>query len=440
MGGTTNRVYSIPLSVVVMITLMLIGSLSPALIYELSEEKTNYYNVRSSTSNMVDVPVWLVGDEWVYETSIDVSPALVGTDLDDPGVNLQPLTGDTSLVVNDIRIEDVDGIKTLIYVLNGGGNYQGDIFIPSDVAAPLIDGVPSWLVPDIDGNLVGDLAIERHVRVSDLAIIYQTQTIDVEVLNIPILGSYDVGLITLDQSYSPPIEQYDFPLEVGNNWLMNHTETTVWSGQSSTFPIPPPPPPYTHEDKFEVTQQGDPSVPYGCANSIRIQQVNLTSGLEKSFNWYCDEVRSFAWSNEVILLGMIQDLKLKEYNEESRPGNSFTLDWPFKAYPPGFDVDVEIGSNSGGSPVSGQFIFEADGIEEDFTISGQSTNTNFIVNETPDDSDTTYNVGTHGLIAWDGYQGLGVKTLIIDPNAEGIDLVARSSGTVSYTHLRAHET
>ena len=430
MGGATNRAYSIPLSVVIMITLMFIGSLSPALIYELSEEKSNYYNVRSSTSNMIDVPVWLVGDEWIYETSIDVSPALAGTDLDDPGVNLQPLTGDTTLVVNDIRIEDVDGIKTLIYVLIGGGNYQGDIFIPSDVAAPLIDGVPSWLVPDIDGNLVGDLTIERHVRVSDLAIIYQTQTIDVEVLNIPILGSYDVGLITLDQSYSPPIEQYDFPLEVGNNWLMNHTETTVWSGQSSTFPIPPPPPPYTHEDKFEVTQQGDPSVPYGCTNSIRIQQVNLTSGLEKSFNWYCDEVRSFAWSNEVILLGMIQDLKLKAYNEESRPGNSFTLDWPFKAYPPGFDVDVQIDSGSGVSPVSGQFIFEADGIEEDFTISGQPISTNIIVNETPDDSDTTYNVGTHGLIAWDGYQGLGVKTLIIDPNAEGIDLVARSSGIV----------
>ena len=428
MGIAVFRSLRIPLAAGIMVILLFIGSLSPILITELAEEKSSYYNIRSSTSGQVDVPVWMVNDEWIYETDIDVSPALVGTDLDDPGVNIQTLEGDTSLVVSDIRLEDLDGIKTLIYVLTGGGHYEGDIFIPSDVAAPLIDGVPSWLVPDIDGRLVGDLVIERHVRVSDLAIVYQSQSIDVNVLNIPILGSYAVGLITLEQAYSPPIEQYDFPIEVGNNWLMNHTESTTWSGQSSTFPIPPPPPPYTHEDKFEVTQQGDPNVPYGCSNSIRIQQVNLTSGLEKSFNWYCEDARHFAWSNEVILLGMIQDLKLKQYNEQARPGNSLSIDWPFKAYPPGFDVDVEISSNI--NPVFGEFRFEADGIEEDFTINGQSANTNFIVNETPDNSDTTYDVGTHGLIAWDGYQGLGVKTLIIDPNAEGIDLVTRSSGVV----------
>jgi len=425
-----RRVFKIPLATLIMITLLFIGSLSPILISELSNSKSSYYNVRSSTSNSVDVPVWLVGDEWVYETSIDVSPAIIGTDLDDPGVNIQPLTGDTTLVVESIAMEDLNGIKTLIYVLTGGGHYEGDIFIPSDVAAPLIDGVPSWLIPDIDGNLVGDLTIERHVRVSDLAIVYQSQAIDVNVLNVPILGSYAVGVIVLEQSYSPPIEQFDFPLDVGNNWLMNHTESTVWSGQSSVFPLPSPPPPYTHEDKFEVTQQGDPNVPYGCSNSIRVQQVNLTSGLEKAFNWYCEDARYVAWSNEIILLGMVQDLKLKEYTEVSRPGNSLSLDWAFKAYPPGFDIDVEIDSSTTGSTVFGQFRFEAEGIEEDFSISGQTANTNFIINETYDDSETTYDVGTHGLIAWDGYQGLGVKTLIIDPNAEGIDLVARSSGVV----------
>ena len=203
-----RRAFKIPLATLIMITLLFIGSLSPILISELSNSKSSYYNVRSSTSNSVDVPVWLVGDEWVYETSIDVSQALVGTDLDDPGVNIQPLTGDTTFVVDSIAMEELNGIKTLIYVLTGGGHYEGDIFIPSDVAAPLIDGVPSWLVPDIDGNLVGDLTIERHIRVSDLAIVYQSQSIDVNVLNVPILGSYAVGVIVLEQSYSPPIEQF----------------------------------------------------------------------------------------------------------------------------------------------------------------------------------------------------------------------------------------
>ena len=97
-----------------MITLLFIGSLSPILISELSNSQSSYYNVRSSTSNSVDVPVWLVGDEWVYETSIDVSPAIIGTDLDDPGVYIQPLTGDTTLVVDSIAMEDLNGIKTLI--------------------------------------------------------------------------------------------------------------------------------------------------------------------------------------------------------------------------------------------------------------------------------------------------------------------------------------
>ncbi len=400
------------------------------LISELSSEKSEYYNVRSSTGNMVDVPVWMVNDEWVYATSIDVSPALADTDLNDPSVNVDPVTGDTTLLVSEIRLETIDNIETLVYVLTGSGNYEGDIFIPDDIAATLIEGIPSWLIPDINGNLVADLEIERFVRVSDLAIVYQSQTIDVNVLNIPILGSYAVGLITLEQSYSPPMEQYDFPLEVGNNWLMNHTETTVWSGTSPVFPLPPPPPPYTHEDKFEVTQQGDPNVPYGCTNSIRVQQINMTSGFEKGFNWYCEDARYFAWSHEEILLGMIQDLRLKEYNEQSRSGNGFVLDWPFKAYPPGFDVDIDIYSNSA-APAYGDFRFEAEGIEESFSIiPGSTADVSITVNDTSDDSDTTYDVGTHGLIAWDGYQGLGVKTLIIDPNAEGIDLVARSSGIV----------
>ncbi|HJM44630.1 MAG TPA: CARDB domain-containing protein, partial [Candidatus Poseidoniaceae archaeon] len=430
MGRTSYMRLRTPLSVLIMILIMVIGSFSPALISELSDNESSYYNVRSSTGNMIDVPVWMVNDEWIYATSIDVSPALADTDLSDPSVNVDPVTGDTTLVVSEIRLETIDNIETLVYVLTGNGHYEGDIFIPSDIAATLIEGVPSWLIPDINGNLVADLVIERFVRVSDLAVIYQSQTIDVNVLNIPILGSYAVGLITLEQSYSPPMEQYDFPLDVGNNWLMNHTETTVWSGNSPVFPLPPPPPPYTHEDKFEVTQQGDPNVPYGCTNSIRIQQINMTSGFEKGFNWYCEDVRYFAWSHEEILLGMIQDLRLKDYNEQSRSGNGFVLDWPFKAYPPGFDVDIDIYSNSA-SPEYGDFRFEAEGIEESFFIlPGSTADVSLIVNNTSDDSDTTYDVGTHGLIAWDGYQGLGVKTLIIDPNAEGIDLVARSSGIV----------
>jgi len=433
MGKGVLRAFKVPLGAGILILILFISSFSPILITELSNEKSNYYNIRSSTSNMIDVPVWMVNDEWVYATSIDVSPALAGTDLDDPGVNIDPVTGDTSLVVNDLRLEDIDGVETLVYVLTGSGYYEGDIFIPAGIAANLIEGVPSWLIPDINGNLVADLEIERIVRVSDLAVVYQSQTIDVNVLNIPILGSYSVGLITLEQTYSPPIEQFDFPLEVGNNWLMNHTEDTLWSGNSPVFPLPPPPPPYTHEDKFEVTQEGNPNVPYGCANSIRVQQINMTSGLEKGFNWYCEDARYFAWSHEEILLGMIQDLRLKEYNEQSRPnaGNSLILDWPFKAYPPGFDVDVDIYSSST-APAYGDFRFEAEGIEESYMIlPGQSANNiAFTVNNTPDNSDTNYDVGTHGLIAWDGYQAVGVKTLIIDPNAEGIDLVARSSGIV----------
>ena len=94
MGMNIRRVFKIQLATLIMITLLFIGSLSPILISELSNSKSSYYNVRSSTSNSVDVPVWLVGDEWVYETSIDVSPAIIGTDLALPlrSVSLGPWT------------------------------------------------------------------------------------------------------------------------------------------------------------------------------------------------------------------------------------------------------------------------------------------------------------------------------------------------------------
>ena len=93
MSIVVARSLKIPVAAGIMIILLFIGSLSPILTTELEHSKSSYYNIRSSSSNLVDVPVWMVNDQWIYETEIDVSPSLVGTDLDDPGVNIQALEG-----------------------------------------------------------------------------------------------------------------------------------------------------------------------------------------------------------------------------------------------------------------------------------------------------------------------------------------------------------
>ena len=124
MGLTLVRAFKFPLSVSIIFIILLSGSLSSAVISNLEDDFSSYYNFKSSTNNLVDVPVWMVGDKWIYETQIDVTPALAGTDLDDPGVNIQLLEGDTSLLVEDIRVEELDGIKSLIYVLTGGGFFS----------------------------------------------------------------------------------------------------------------------------------------------------------------------------------------------------------------------------------------------------------------------------------------------------------------------------
>ena len=70
MGKGVLRAFKVPLGAGILILILFISSFSPILITELSNEKSNYYNIRSSTSNMIDVPVWMVNDEWVYVAGI----------------------------------------------------------------------------------------------------------------------------------------------------------------------------------------------------------------------------------------------------------------------------------------------------------------------------------------------------------------------------------
>ena len=94
MSIVVARSLKIPVAAGIMIILLFIGSLSPILTTELEHSKSSYYNIRSSSSNLVDVPVWMVNDQWIYETEIDVSPSLVAG-----GIKIALLTTVGGLIV-----------------------------------------------------------------------------------------------------------------------------------------------------------------------------------------------------------------------------------------------------------------------------------------------------------------------------------------------------
>ena len=72
------------------------------------------------------------------------------------------------------------------------------------------------------------------IRVSDLATYSQEVTVDVYFdplfFGCAAWLRQDIGELVVENTYEPPLENYDFPISVGESWEMDYEQATDYSG------------------------------------------------------------------------------------------------------------------------------------------------------------------------------------------------------------------
>ena len=175
----------------------------------------------SRTNNLIDVPSWKVNDAWSYTGTLDVRDFVTSSGV---STNVEYLLGTLTEQVSDIYTMNVDGTDTLVYRVDGDGYYEAQNIN--------LDGN--------NGDLIVEMSTEEIVRVSDLAVIEQNADFDIDFDYQIWWWSYTVHVadLTVDQTYSPPLEGYDFPISVGDEWQTDYSYTIDYSGSSDYVTIP----------------------------------------------------------------------------------------------------------------------------------------------------------------------------------------------------------
>ena len=378
-------------------------------------------SVQARTTSTVDVPSWRVNDNWMYDGYLDVADFVAGSGV---STNVETLGGSLSRTVQDILLTEIDGNETLVYEVVSVGEYESDGSID-------LDGT--------DGCLYVDMDTTEIIRASDLATFSQSATIDAyfDPWCISWLRQ-SIGVLTVENTFYPPLENYDFPISLGESWEMDYQQETQFSGTSDYVDIPED----TNDSNstsWAVISQGNSGVPFtGCYQSFNISSYD-SDGDETGFNWYCPAVRGEVKSSLAQAFGFIAVHELVSYQPATR-SKVVTIELEYPLSPTSIDISAWINVTNQGQPLAGQdlqFRYESEThIQNVTTDENGSYHLNFNTGEKPDDSQGLGELGSHGILAWIGEESIiGVSTLIIDSDVHEIDLVARSSA-VTVQRLR----
>ena len=393
-----------------------------------------------STTSVVDIPNYRIGDTWVYDTDFDVSSLVQQSGV---SASINTLDGDTTREVNNIGFVDIDGTQTLIYEILISGDFT------SGTNGATLDGNQGTLNIAYDGA--------DYVRVRDLATVVTVFEIDVDF--IPSIFGFpanwlkqDIATLEFNTTYTPPKESHDFPLQNGNQWYsILEAETTV-SGSSDYFDPSGFDNTLTENYSWQITKNQAPSengnAPsyQGCQNSFKIMEWNGT-GVNTGFNWYCPEVRGPAWNRVSNTAGFTIDWFLKSYSpvdstgvsSTSNPGTRNKVINVQMAYPrvlPEIDTSFTAQYLNNGNGVANtnlQVRYEIDkSIRNPTTNSvGNISISDLDTSEFTDDTPSSDDYSSNGLIVWDPVaQVIGVTSVVMDLSIVGVDLIAQASASI----------
>ncbi len=383
----------------------------------LDSPRSDGMNVQSRTVGSADVPEWRVSDNWIYDGYLDVSDFAASSGV---STNVQNLGGSLSRTVVDMYVTDLEGNNTLVYEVESIGNYQSDGSI--DLA-------------DQSGCLFVDMSTTEIIRASDLAT--YTQTVGIDVFFDPwcwALLRQTVGELTVVNTFNPPLENYDFPISVGESWEMDYQQETEFSGVSNFgIPIPDDTNESNSTSWTAVSQGGSGAAYSGCYQSLNVSNYD-SSGAENGFNWYCPEVKGEVKSSIVQAFGFIAVHELVSY-QPVQTGKQIEIDVQYPISPTGIDLSAWINVTDQGQPVPNQelqFRYESEQFFHNITTdSNGSYLITFDSGDNPDDTIGRDELGSHGLIAWiESEKAVGAETLLIDSEVHEIDLGTRSAGVI----------
>jgi hypothetical protein len=394
---------------------------------QLDDENEMKIESISRNNNLIDIPTWKIGDKWNYNGYLDMVDFIV-----DSGVNtdLQTLTGTLESTVTDIYITTVDNSSSLVYKVESEGYYEANNIN--------LDGQPGDLEVDMDTTSI--------IRASDLATVSQEAIVEIDFcrdfwwtcINI------DVGYLEVDQSYSPPLEGYDFPISVGESWSQDYTTTTTYSGSSDYVDIPENTVSQSTAN-YEVVSQGFSGVSYAsCTTSYNISSTNV-DGEDTGYKWFCPAIRGDVKMETIESLGFSAVHSLSSYQSVSRQ-KVINIDVEFPLSPIDSEISAWINvSDNNGNPLANeqlQFRYEIKGdIRTIATASNGSAHVTFNTGNYADYSNSGNDLGSHGILAWINTQNpiIGASTVTIDPNVYEIDLYVNQDG-VSVERTRENST
>ncbi len=426
-----SRMHGLRFAPLLLVGLLILSSISAAYLgvnsaSELEDDASNSLQFSSHNSGTaVDVPSWRLGDEWVYDGYFNVAGLIASGGVSS---NVQTLTGDMVSVLESIDIMTVENRSSLVYTVESIGAFRAN-------------GVT---LDTYSGDLIVDYLGVEEYRASDLSLISRSMALNVDFSTFGGFITIDVADVTILTSYSPPLEVYDFPLAVGENWESSYTVTVQWSGSSDYIALPADETTQSESDHV-VVGIGNPGVPYtGCGNSYNITTYNSTTGAVTDFVWYCPQVEGDAWRHFEQDLGLILDFKLKGYTPASQ-SRVITVTPAFPAWIPDADLGAWVNvTDAGGSPISGESVeFRYEAESDTRTLSTAANGSVFAVFNTghfTDPSPTTFDYASHGVIGWiSSSNQIGVSTLTLDENLVQVD-IATSAGGVSVTRVRGDES
>ena len=441
----------IPIFIVVILTAY--GPLS--MVDEFEELETpNIKFSGENTTDVFDVPNWRIGDKWVYETGFDVNELIAQANV---SASVDTLTGDTSVEVEDITYMMIEGVQSLVYIVDISGDFQ--------------TGSNSQITTPEGDTYTGRVEIEYRgqdiYRVSDLA--QWNMTFSLTVRFVPYVWGFPVGILTqtlandleFSTIYNPPREKYDFPLRTGDQWVATYNSSTNVSGSSDYFDPGEFSTPYVQDNTtYQATANGTPTedgdtIQYtGCSDSVKVNNWNNT-GVSGGFDWYCDAVRNYAWYQIDNPAGFTIDWKLKRYEPvdstgvatDSSPGIrnvAIGVTPEFVAILPNATEEVvayltvngvgEVGTNL-------QLRYESEGTIMSLTTDSDGKITaDLDVGNSRDASVASDDWSSNGVIIWDPVNKfVGAATIVMDLSVVGVDLIAQTDSMI-VTRTRGNDT
>lgn len=378
---------------------------------EIREEKSDQRFSHSSGS--VDTPSWKINDRWVYDGELDVYDFIASSGV---STNVNTLTGTLDVQVTDVLQIDVGGVQTIAYEATGQGDYRAD----------------NIQLQGQNGDVIVEMETVSIIRASDMAVISQAATIDIEFDGpwwVCLLISCDIASITAANEYWPPLERHDFPLYVGDSWVNNYTVNTTYSGSSAYVDIP-----QDSSEQIETTstvvQAGYPGLSHaGCAVSYNVTATDVNGSIV-GYGWHCDSIGNDVLTLNEVSLGLMAKHEIQFSNLVSRPKEVHVdLGYPLAPFNLQSPVWVNVTDNSG-VPLQGTGVevrYDATGFVT--TATTASNGSAFIILDYGAYGDDSYVVGeygSHGILARVGTDNIGVSTVTLDPDIHEVDLKLES--------------